>query len=234
MTTVVKHNTEPDLLPGHLPVASGQEKYLRQIFNLPEGGTLSLYPSRVNTKIGESLGAALLAVFFTVSSVPVRVTQSRLLTWEDLRSQDSILMGHNEGNPWLDPLLSKYPFRLGPSPEGRRNILNTAPGKGEATTYEVSSVEGQKGPTQEYALISMLPGLDSRRHLLLLNGLNTQATQVATELMTDPERLQQLYTRLSRAAPSHRGDWYFQVIIRTEVRDKIPTTGPEIVALRVL
>ena len=52
--------------------------------------------------------------------------------------------------------------------------------------------------------------------------------------MTDPDRLQQLSARLKLAAPDHRGDWYFQVIIRTEVRDKVPTTGPEIIALRVL
>ena len=236
MTAVLKHNleaTSASLLPGHVPVFPGQEQTFRELFNLPAGGILSLYPSRVNTKIGDSLGAALLAVFFTKLSVPVRVTQSRLVSWEDLRTQDSILMGHNEGNPWLDPLLSKYPFRLGPSPEGRRNILNTSPGKGESASYEVSNLEGEKGPTQEYGLISMIHGLDSRR-LLLINGLNSQATQVATELVTDPDRLQQLYLRLKLAAPDHVGDWYFQVIIRTEVRDKIPTAGPEIVAVRVL
>ena len=80
----------------------------------------------------------------------------------------------------------------------------------------------------------MIHGLDSRRRLLLINGLNSQATQVATELLTDPDRLQQLYLRLKLAAPNHVGDWYFQIIIRTEVRDKIPTAGPEIVAVRVL
>lgn len=182
MTAVVKHTTAQTLLPGHLAVAPAQDKALRELFNLPAGGALSLYPSRVNTKIGEALGVALLAVFFTKASVPVRVTQSRFVSWEDLRTQDSILLGHNEGNPWLDPLLSKYPFRLGPSPEGRRNILIASPGKGEASTYEVSHLEGQNGPTQEYALISMIHGLDSRRRLLLINGLNTQATQMATEL----------------------------------------------------
>jgi hypothetical protein len=234
MTAVVRHNPSTTLLPGHLAVAPAQDKAFRELFNLHSGGELSLYPSRVNTKIGESLGVALLAVFLTKMSVPVHVTQSRLVSWEDLRTQDFILMGHNEGNPWLDPLLSKYPFRLGPSPQGRRNILISSAGKGEASSYEVNQLDGQNGPTQEYALISMIQGLDSRRRLLLINGLNTQATQMATELVTDPDRLQQLYVRLKAAAPNHRGAWYFQVIVRTEVRDKVPTTGPEIIALRVL
>lgn len=237
MTAVLKHTPDPapeSLLPGHLAVAPAQEKTFRDIFDLEPGGALSLYPSRVNTKVGESLSIALLAVFFTKALVPVRVTQSRLVSWEDLRNQDSILLGHNEGNPWLDPLLAKYPFRLGASPERRRNILNISPKKGEAATYEVSHLEGQNEPTQEYALISMLRGLDTRRRLLLINGLNTQATHIATELLTDSDRLQQLFARLKLAAPDHRGDWYFQVIIRTEVRDKVATTGPEIVALRVL
>jgi hypothetical protein len=237
MTTVVKHipdHGSENLLPGHLPVSPAQDKAFREVFHLEGGGALSLYPSRVNTKIGESLGAALLAVFFTQASVPVRVTQSRLLSWEDIRTQDSILLGHNEGNPWLDPLLAKYPFRLGASTEGRRNIVNISPKNGERATFEVGDLDGQKAPTQEFALISMLRGLDSRRRLLLINGLNTQATQIATELLTDPDRLQQLFSRLKLAAPHHRDDWFFQVIVRTEVRDKVPISGPEIVALRVL
>ncbi|HXJ40415.1 MAG TPA: hypothetical protein VNH18_14130 [Bryobacteraceae bacterium] len=234
MTAAVKHSPLPILLAGRLPVGPEQDKALRELFNLAPGGVLSLYPSRVNTKVGEAMGLALLAVFFTKASVPVHFTQTRLVSWDDLRTQDFVLMGHNEENPWLDPLLSKYPFRLGSSPEGRRNILIASPGKGEAPAYQVSRVEEQNGPTHEYALISLIPGLDSRRKLLLLNGLNTQATQIATELMTDLDRLQQLYARLKLAAPDHRGDWFFQVIIRTVVRDKLPTTGPEIIALRVL
>jgi hypothetical protein len=237
MTTVVKHipDLRPDsLLPGHLAVAPGQERALREAFDLHDGGMLSLYPSRVNTKVGESLGSALLAVFFTKASVPVRVTQSRLLSWEDLRTQDSILLGSIDGNPWLDPLLARSPFRLSASTSGRRNIVNTAPQNGEAVTYEVGNPGGNNAPTQEFALISMLRGLDSRRRLLLINGLNTQATQMASELLTDPDRLQQLLERLKIASPDHRGDWYFQVVIRTEVRDKVPISGPQIIALRVL
>lgn len=235
MTAVVKHYPEAgSLLPGHLAVSASQDRSFRDTFNLPAGGNLSLYPSRVNTKVGESIGAGLLGVFFTRASVPVRFTQSRLVTWDDLRTQDSILLGHNEGNPWLDPLLMKYPFRLGPSRARRRAIINTAPAPGEPAEYQVGQLDGQNAPTQEFALVSMLPGLDSRRHLLLINGLNTQATQMATELLTDPDRLAQLLTRLQIAAPSHQGDWNFQVIIKTEVRDKIATTGPDIIALRVL
>lgn len=234
MTAAVRHGPLPPQIAGHLPVGPEQDKALRELFNLAPGGVLSLYPSRVNTKVGEAMGLALLAVFFTKASVPVHFTQTRLISWADLRTHDFILMGHNEENPWLDPLLRKYPFRLGSGPEGRRNILIASPRKGEVPAYQVSRVEEQNGPTHEYALISLIPGLDSRRRLLLLNGLNTQATQIATELMTDPDRLQQLHTRLKLAAPDHRGDWFFQVIVRTEVRDKLPTTGPEIVALRVL
>ena len=234
MTAVVKLSSSPLLLAGHLAVAPAQDKALRELFNLPSGGALSLFPSRVNTKVGESFGVALLAVFFTKVSVPVHFTQSRLVSWEDLRTQDFILLGHNEGNPWLDPLLKKYPFKLGSSPEGRRNILIASPAKGEVPAYEVTQMEGQNAPNRDYALVSLIPGLDSRRKLLLLNGLNTQATQVAAELLTDPDRLQQLYNRLKLASPDHRGDWYFQAVIRTEVRDKLPTSDPEIIALRVL
>ena len=46
----------------------------------------------------------------------------------------------------------------------------------------------------------------------------------------DPEILA---TTLSRSAPRHSGQWEFQLVLRTEVRDKVPTTA-EVLVVRVL
>jgi hypothetical protein len=79
----------------------------------------------------------------------------------------------------------------------------------------------------------MIPGVDSKRKLLLINGLNTQATLMAAELLTTPSALERLYARLKAAAPSHEGPWHFQAVIRTDVQDKVAITEPEIIAVRV-
>ncbi len=117
---------------------------------------------------------------------------------------------------------------------GFRYILNTAPGPGEAAEYRVEYPAVQSEPTREYALVSMIPGLDDGKKLLLISGLNTQATQMATEFLTDPTHLTKLVARLHRVAPGRKGPWYFQAVLRTEVRDKVPTAGAELVTVRVL
>ena len=84
--------------------------------------------------MGEALGSVALASFFTRAGVPARTTQSRFLSWEDFRNKNLILLGHDEANRWLDPILSKLPFRMGASEVDKpRRIVNTNPAKGEAS-----------------------------------------------------------------------------------------------------
>lgn len=79
----------------------------------------------------------------------------------------------------------------------------------------------------------MLPGLDENRELLLIGGLNTQATHMAIEFLTDPASLEVLLEELKTRKPRHSGAWRFQLVLKAEVRDKIPTGG-HLVLLRVL
>ena len=85
----------------------------------------------------------------------------------------------------------------------------------------------------DYALVSMLNGIDGRHKLLLVNGLNTEGTQAALEYLSDPATLQILLAALRKTAPNHRGAWQFQLILSTEVRDYVPTR-PDLLVLRVL
>lgn len=237
MTAMVKYQEAPvtqDLAAVRLAPTEAEEAAFRSTFNLSPGGYVYVVPSRANTKVGDALAAAMLATFFTKASLPVRATQSRLISGEDLRTQNFVLLGHNQANAWIDPLLLNRPFRLGESDgPGTRYIENAEPSEGEQSLYEVEEPNAEDESTREYALISMIPGLDSRRKLLLLSGLNTQATLMATELLTTPVAAEKLLARLKAAAPSHEGPWHFQAIIRTDVRDKVAISEPEIIAVRV-
>jgi len=66
-----------------------------------------------------------------------------------------------------------------------------------------------------------------------VNGLNTQATQMATEFLTNPVTVEELLARLRNGAPAHKGPWHFQVVLRAEVHDKVPTKGA-LVTLKIL
>ena len=236
MTTIIKHYEDPltEGMPPRLPLSPGTDRLIRERFELSSDGQIYMTPSVSQAKMGEAAGAALLANMFGRRGLPVRVTQSRFLSWDDFRKDDLILLGHTEANPWLEPILKDYPLRMA-STEGAlpRRILNTKPRPGEAAEFSIEYAQAVDEPTNEYALVSMLPGLDEQRRLLLINGLNTQATQMAVEFLTDPAGLDTWVGELTKLVPGHRGPWHFQLVVKAEVRDKVPTGG-KLVLLRAL
>ena len=210
-----------------------QEKFFRSVVTLPPSGYLYFAPAISQAKMGEAIAGVRLAALFAGAGRPVRSSQSRFLTWENLTRENVILLGHNEANPWLDRILEKYPFRLTATQGDKpRSIHNTQPSAGESSGYRIHYADGITG-TEEYALISMIPGVDGRHRLLLLSGLNTQATQIAADFLTTPATLEELLAELRKQEPRHHGPWYFQAILRTEVHEKVPTKAA-LVAVKVL
>jgi hypothetical protein len=224
----------PEYRPLRFPMHPSEDAIVRQALNLPVGGRIYFTPATNMAKMGEAVAGVFLSRFLTVAGAPVSVTQSRVLDWEDVRRQNVIVFGNNESNKWIDPLLNKYPFRLASTaPHEPRSIVNTHPLNGEESIYRIAYSGDENDADEEYALVSMLPGLEPDRQLLLIAGLNMQATQGATEYLTTEGTLQELITRLRAADPAHTGPWRFQVVVKTKVYDKVPTRA-NVVALRVL
>ena len=223
-----------DRHPEHFRPSAKADQAFRKSFSIEPGGYLYFRPSNIKTSIAESIGAVALARFFGRHGIELNATQSRLINWEDLRERNFVILGHNESNPWVDSLLRDQPFALGNSQGVRRFIVNRSPIEGEAERFEKEGGGGGEGQAMtEYALISMLPGVAGSNRLLLISGLDGQATQLATEYLTEPEFLSDLSQRLRSRQPDHAGEWYFQAVVRASVRDRVPTRG-EIVAVRVL
>lgn len=237
LTAIVRQAPEPfppNTLPHRIEVAPKEAEELRQVFDLPKGGYIYLSPGMGHAKMGEALGSVALAGFFTKMGVPARTTQSRFLSWEDFRNKNLILLGHDEANRWIDPIMSKLPFRMAATEVDKpRRIVNTKPEKGEASEYRVGYAGSSNQPVEDYVLVSMLRGIDGRHRLLLINGVNAEGTDVAIDFLTDPVSARNLLEAVRRASPNHKGRWRFQAVLREEERDKIPTRA-EIVAVRVL
>jgi hypothetical protein len=237
MTTVIKYFVKrlpSDSVPPRHVVPPDHEKILRDTFHLAPGGFLYSDPVINQTKIGEAIAAVYLTALLTRAGKAVGSTQSRFVSWEDIKNGNLIILGHNEANQWIDPLLKKYPFRLTPTEGARqRSIVNTHPVPGEKSEYKIAYSSGDIEGDQEYSLISMIPGLEGRRELLLVSGLNAQATQIATEYITRDDTLSQLLSRLKQSSPGHVGSWHFQAVLKTEVHDKVPVSAT-LVAVRIL
>jgi hypothetical protein len=237
LTAVVKQFSAPppdSPIPPRIAMGPEEADHFRKWLNLPAGGFLYLSPAISQAKMGEAVGSVRLAAMLAAQQVPVHATQSRLLSWEDFRSANMILLGHDEANRWLDPILAKLPMRLGATDrEKPRRIIDLQAKPGEASEYVIQYATKRDQPSQDFALISMLNGLDGKRQLLLVNGLNTEGTETALEYLSDAASTRALVAALRRVSPQHKGPWAFQAVLRTEVRDKVPTRT-DLVVVRVL
>jgi hypothetical protein len=87
-------------------------------------------------------------------------------------------------------------------------------------------VEGssQSTVTEDYALVSMLKGLDPNRRLLILAGVTTFGTQACTEYVTRSETLKQLIQQLNVSHDSAKPKLppYYQVILRVKINSSVP------------
>ena len=208
--------------PPRIVANTEQANQLREYFNLPQGGHFFLYPARSQSKTGEALGSVTMTSLLTKAGVSVRSTQSRFLNWDNFRRQNLILLGHDEANRWLDPILNRLPIRMATTDgEKARRIVVTEAAPGRTTEFYFQ--KAQDSVARDYALVSMVDGIDNRHQLLLINGLNTEGTQIAMEYLCDPNTVRTLLQELRKASPNHHGSWHFQFVLRTEVRDQVPT-----------
>jgi len=220
--------------PPRIPVTAEQSGLFRQYFQLSPGGHFYLYPAKSQSKTGEALGSVTLASMLTRAGIPVHATQSRFLSWDNFRKQNLILLGHDEANRWLDPILDKLPLRMATTDgEKARRITDAGSAKGKPMELYLEKPTGADGISRDYALVSMIAGVDGRHQLLLVNGLNTEGTQIAMEYLCDPNSVRELIARLRLSAPQHKGSWHFQLVLRTEVRDQVPTTA-DLLVVKVL
>lgn len=237
LTTVVKQFDTPlgpDVKLGRISVSGDQERRLREAFSLPAGGYLYLSPAISQSKVGEAVGSIALMRFLVAAGIPAFATQSRLMSWEDFRAHNLILLGHDEANKWIDPILTKLPIRLGTNPSDKvRRIINQAPEPNAPTEYYINYPLPKGHSSNDYALVSMIAGIDGKHELLLVNGVNTEGTQMAMEYLSDPSAMESLLAALQKKAPNHSGPWHFQMVLRAEVRDKVPTRA-ELLVLKVL
>ncbi len=237
VTAVVKQFSAPPpdaTIPPRIEMRPEEADHFRKWLHLPPGGFLYLSPAISQAKMGEAVGSVRLAAMLAAQQVPIHVTQSRLLSWDEFRTANLILLGHDEANRWLDPILAKLPMRLAPTDrEKPRRILDTLAKPGEESEYRLHYSTRDDQPSQDFALISMLNGLDGKRQLLLVNGLNTEGTETALEYLSDPASARTLIAALRGKAAQHHGPWLFQAVLRTEVRDKVPTRT-DLIVVRVL
>jgi hypothetical protein len=185
------------------------------------------------TGVGEVLAVHELDRVFLLLNRQLRVKRGTLFSLDDAKNNDLIFVGSPAENLTLlqIPSTREFVFRVldsGPR-KGDLAVINMHPQPGEPT---ISLASLPHHPTTEdYAVISLAPGLDPERSVLILAGTTTMGTQAAAEYVSRPDSLAEL---LGRLGVSKAGDLKpFEALLRVTVRQGVPVIS-DIVAVRKL
>ncbi len=216
------------LAGGHeIPKASLPE--FRDTIHFRELKRFVFVPSLTDfTSVGETLGMVELCEMFSSVGQKCRVQQSRLVNLDEIKGDNTILLGGNQawsGRVFLN--VEGFHFQSGV-------IFNRSPQPGEQAEYkpEFDSVTNQL--TRDYAVVLMLPNETRDKRVLLIYGIYTQGSQAAIEFLTNPESMAELRKALLNLAPDHKTvPAYFQLLLSTTVENAVPGKS-SLVALRII
>jgi hypothetical protein len=156
-------------------------------------------------------------------SSALKLASARSYTAETIKSDNVILIGGRESNPWVDLYRDRMDFFMDYEPGIQRSfVVNRKPQPGEEAVYETG-----RDPNRSYSVVSFLPNLGDRRYVLIISGVDSQATRAAGEFITSPEGLAQI----RRKMPT--GHFPFFELVLASSRRVGTTLHTEIVASRV-
>jgi hypothetical protein len=183
------------------------------------------------TGVGEVLAVYDLNQVFAQLHRQVRVKRGSLFSLDDAQNNNLIFVGSPAENLSLRDIPSTHHFVFQRSPSGPRKgdlaIFNVDPRPDEPKMF-FASPSGMP-LTEDYAIVGLVPGMNSARSVLILAGTTTIGTQAAAEYVCRQDSLEQLLLRLS---VSDNGEMKpFEAVLHVKVARGVPV-GSQLVALR--
>jgi len=205
----------------------------------PETGLRYFNPARDSrevildhyTGVGEVLAVYDLDRVFSQLHRAIRVKRGSLFTLDDAENNNLIFVGSPEENLSLRDIPNTREFVFNRPASGPRKgdlaIVNVHPQADEPKLFFGSP---SRAPlTEDYALVSLVPGMNPARSVLILAGTTTIGTQAAAEYVCREDSLKRLLLRLS---VSDTGEMTpFEAVLHVKVVRGVPV-GTELVALR--
>jgi hypothetical protein len=183
------------------------------------------------TGVGEVLGVHNLDSTFQSLGGKIRVKRGSLFTLDDAKDNDLIFIGSPSENLTLLDVPGSQEFRFRAVPDGPRKgnmeIVNAHRQQGEQPEYLASPSDVPL--TEDFAVITLVRGLDPERSMLILAGTTTLGTQSAVEYVCSEESLAVLLSRLGVSKPDQLKP--FEALLRVRVARGVPV-GNELLAVR--
>jgi hypothetical protein len=151
------------------------------------------------TGVGEVLAIHQLDHLFFLFNRPLRVKRGALFSLDDAKNNDLIFVGSPSENLTLGDIPGTREFvfqRLDSGPrKGDLAVINVHPQPGESAMYLASPAN--QPTVEDYAVVSLLPGLDPSHWILILAGNSTFGTQAAVEYVCREDSVKELLRRLN-------------------------------------
>jgi hypothetical protein len=183
------------------------------------------------TGVGEVLAIHQLDKVFYLFHQQLRVKRGALFSLDDAKNNDLIFVGSPSENLTLVDIPGSREFvfqRLDSGPrKGDLAVVNVHPQAGEPTIF--LATPANQPTVDDYAVVSLLPGLDPARSILILAGNSTFGTQAAVEYVCREDSLKELLQRLN---VSKQGDLKpFEALLHVKIAHGVPVTT-ELVSVR--
>jgi hypothetical protein len=183
------------------------------------------------TGVGEVLAIHQLDRVFYLFNRLARVKRGALFSLDDAKNNDLVFVGSPSENLTLIDLPGPREFifqRLASGPrKGDLAVRNVHPQPGEESAYPATPAN--QPTVEDYAVVSLLPGLDPSRSILILAGNSTFGTQAAVEYVCSEESLKELLQRLKISKPSDLK--FFEALLHVKIAHGVPVTT-DLVAVR--
>jgi len=174
------------------------------------------------TGVGEVLAIHQLDLVFNLLNRPLRVKRGALFSLDDAKNNDLIFVGSPSENLTLVDLPGTREFifqRLNSGPrKGDLGVVNVHPRPGEPRVFLASPAN--QPTTEDYAVVSLLPGLDPSRSILILAGNSTFGTQAAVEYVCREDSIKELLQRLKVSKPADLKP--FEALLHVKIVHGVP------------
>jgi len=174
------------------------------------------------TGVGEVLAIHQLDHVFSLLNRPLRVKRGALFSLDDAKNNDLIFVGSPSENLTLIDIPGTREFvfqRLDSGPrKGDLAVRNVHPLPGEPQLF--LATPANQPTVEDFAVVSLLPGLDPTRSILILAGNSTFGTQAAVEYVCREDSIKQLLQRLKVSKP---GDLKpFEALLHVKIAHGVP------------
>ena len=174
------------------------------------------------TGVGEVLAIHQLDRVFSLLNHSLRVKRGALFSLDDAKNNDLIFVGSPSENLTLVDIPGTREFvfqRLDSGPrKGDLAVRNVHPSHGEPELF--LATPANQATVEDYAVVSLLPGLDPTRSVLILAGNSTFGTQAAVEYVCREDSIKELLQRLNVSKASDLKP--FEALLHVKIAHGVP------------